>query len=114
LDGFGDLAQDEHVGGLLDRVDDVVQLGGERVDVLTVEGGDEGGVEPGQDGVGDAVAFVLVLDQPFGFSSGSTKSPRRSSSSRADSAMLSAAASNRSKKDSSRGKIRSLMAFASG
>jgi hypothetical protein len=59
--------QDEHVGGLLDRVDDVVQLGGEGVDVFTVEGGDEGGVEAGQDGVGDAVAFVLVLDQPFGF-----------------------------------------------
>jgi hypothetical protein len=44
--------QDEHVGGLLERVDDIIQLGGEGVDVLTVEGGDEGGVEPGQDGVG--------------------------------------------------------------
>src|SRR5829696_8830292 len=113
VDGLGDLVQDEHVGGLLDRVDDIIQLGGEGVDVLTVKGGDEGGVEPGQDGVGDAVAFVLALDQPLAFSSGSTKSSSRSSSSRADSAMLSAAASNRSKKDSSRGKIRSLMASAS-
>jgi hypothetical protein len=113
FDGLLDLVLDEHVGGLLDRVDDVVQLGGERIDVLTVEGGDEGGVEPGQDGVGDAVAFVLVLGQPFGFSSWSTKSSRRTSSSREDSAMLSAAASNRSTKDSSRGKIRSLMLSAS-
>jgi hypothetical protein len=105
--------QDEHVGGLLDRVDHVVQLGDEGVDVFTVERGDEGGIEAGQDGVGDAVAFVLVLDQPFGFSSGSTKSWSSSSSSRADWAMLSAAASNRSTKDSSREKIRSLMASAS-
>src|SRR5688500_15927144 len=56
--------------------------------------------------MGEMVAFVLVLDQPFGFSSGSTKSSSSSSSSRVDSAILSAAASNRSKKDSSRGKIR--------
>src|SRR5215218_2110624 len=66
FNGLLDLMQDKHVGGLLDRVDDIVQLGGERVDVLTVKGGDEGGVEPGQDGMGDTVAFVLDLDQPFG------------------------------------------------
>jgi hypothetical protein len=59
--------QDKHVGGLLHCGDDIVQLGGERVDILTVKRGDEGGVEPGQDGVGDAVAFVLILDQAFGF-----------------------------------------------
>ena len=61
FNGLLDLVQYEHVGGLLDRVDDIVQLGGEGVDVLTVERGDEGGVEPSQDGVGDVVAFVLAL-----------------------------------------------------
>src|SRR5215217_4299694 len=113
VDGLGDLVQDEHVGGLLDRVNDVVQLGGEGVDVLTVKGGDEGGVEPGQDGVGDAVAFVLAVDQAFGFQLGVDEVLEQVVQQPADWAMLSAAASNRSKKDSSRGKIRSLMASTS-
>jgi hypothetical protein len=105
--------QDEHVGGLLDRVDDVVQLGGERIDVLTVKGVMK--VELSR------VRMAWVMRSPscshstsrLAFSSGSTKSWSRSSSSRADWTTLSAAASNRSKKDSSRGKIRSLMASAS-
>jgi hypothetical protein len=55
-----------HVGRGLDGVDDVVELAGERLDVLAVEGGDEGRVEPGEDGVGEPVALVLGLDQPLG------------------------------------------------
>jgi hypothetical protein len=105
--------QDKHVGGLLDRIDDIVQLGGEGVDVLTVKGVMK--VELSR------VKMAWVIRSPWcststsrlAFSSGSTKSSSSSSSSRADWAMLSAAASNRSKKDSSPGKIRSRMASTS-
>jgi hypothetical protein len=55
-----------HVGRGLDGVDDIVELAGERLDVLAVERGDEGRVEPGEDGVGEPVALVLGLHQPFG------------------------------------------------
>src|SRR6266511_3033931 len=66
LDGLEHLVQHQHVGGRLDRVGDVVQLGRQVVDVLAVERGDEGGVEPREDRVGDAVALVLLLGQAFG------------------------------------------------
>src|SRR6266498_1755003 len=49
LDGLEHLVQHQHVGGRLDRVGDVVQLGRQVVDVLAVERGDEGGVEPRED-----------------------------------------------------------------
>src|SRR5919106_3783174 len=58
--------QDQHVGRGLDGVEHVVQLAGEGVDVLPVEGGDEGRVEPRVDGVGEPVALVLGLDQALG------------------------------------------------
>jgi hypothetical protein len=45
----------------LDVVDDVVQLLGQRVDVLAVEGGDEARVEPPEDRVGELVALPLAL-----------------------------------------------------
>src|SRR5215217_2452572 len=64
--GLGHLVQDQHVGRGLDGVEHVVELAGQGVDVLAVEGGDEGGVEPGVDGVGEPVALVLGLDQPLG------------------------------------------------
>src|SRR5829696_8446128 len=64
---LGHLVQDQHVGRLLDGVEHVVELAGQGVDVLAVEGGDEGGVEPGVDGVGEPVALVLGLDQALGF-----------------------------------------------
>src|SRR4029453_7744978 len=60
------LVQDQHVGGGLDGVEDVVELAGQGVDVLAVERGDEGGVEPRVDGVGQPVALVLGLDQALG------------------------------------------------
>jgi hypothetical protein len=63
---LGDPVQDQHVGRGLDRVEHVVQLAGQGVDVLPVEGGDEGRVEPRVDGVGQAVALVLGLDQALG------------------------------------------------
>jgi hypothetical protein len=58
--------QDQHVGRGLDGVEHVVQLAGQGVDVLAVERGDEGRVEPGVDGVGQPVALVLGLDQALG------------------------------------------------
>src|SRR5215204_1702767 len=60
------LVQDQHVGRLLDGVEHVVELAGQGVDVLAVEGGDEGRVEPGVDGVGEPVTLVLGFDQALG------------------------------------------------
>src|SRR4029453_8401678 len=60
------LVQHQQVGRRLDGVEHVVELAGQGVDVLAVEGGDEGGVEPGVDGVGEPVALVLGLDQALG------------------------------------------------
>src|SRR5215217_349926 len=60
------LVQHQHVGRRLDGVQHVVELAGQGVDVLAVERGDEGGVEPRVDGVGEPVALVLGLDQPLG------------------------------------------------
>src|SRR5512132_2741037 len=61
------LVEDQHVGRGLHGVEHVVQLAGQGMDVFAVEGGDEGGVEPRVDGVGEPVALVLGLDQPLGF-----------------------------------------------
>src|SRR5215216_7917739 len=66
VQGLGHLVQDQHVGRFLDGVEHVVEVAGEGVDVLAVEGGDEGGVEPGVDGVGEPVALVLGVDQALG------------------------------------------------
>src|SRR5215204_943029 len=66
VQGLGHLVQDQHVGRGLDGVEHVVQLAGQGVDVLAVERGDEGGVEPGVDRVGEPVALVLGLDQALG------------------------------------------------
>src|SRR6266508_4468300 len=60
LDGLGDPVQHQHVRGRLERVDHVVQVAGEGVDVLAVERGDEGGVQPGEDRVGEPVGLVLA------------------------------------------------------
>src|SRR5215216_4648837 len=60
------LVQDQHVGRGLDGVEHVVEVAGQGVDVLAVEGGDEGRVEPGVDGVGEPVALVLGVDQALG------------------------------------------------
>src|SRR5215216_4293898 len=63
---LGHLVEDQHVGRRLDGVQDVVELAGQGVDVLAVERGDEGAVEPGVDGVGEPVALVLGVDQALG------------------------------------------------
>src|SRR5215216_6307118 len=60
------LVEDQQVGRLLDGVEHVVELAGQGVDVLAVEGGDEGRVEPGVDGVGEPVTLVLGVDQALG------------------------------------------------
>ena len=49
----------EPARGAVDQVDDVVQPGGQEVDVLPVERGDEHPVEPGHHVVGDLVGLVL-------------------------------------------------------
>src|SRR4030095_11470464 len=56
----------QHVRALLDPVGDVVELRGELVDVLAVEGRDEGRVQAAHDLVRQPVALVLRLDQAFG------------------------------------------------
>ncbi len=61
-----DPVQVGRVGYLLYVVEDVVHTGREGVDVLVVEGGDEGPIEGAHDLVGDLVAPVLkVLDFPL-------------------------------------------------
>src|SRR5215217_444992 len=55
-----DPVQREEVGDLLDEVDDVVHPGGERVDVLAVDRGDERRVEALDDVVRDPVALLLA------------------------------------------------------
>jgi hypothetical protein len=55
-----DPVEAEEVGDLLGVVDDVVESGGERVDVLAVDRRDERLVEALDDVVGDPVAFVLA------------------------------------------------------
>src|SRR5436190_9143017 len=54
-----DLVEPEEVGGLLREVDDVVDLGGERVDVLAVDRRDEGGVHALDEIVGDPIPLLL-------------------------------------------------------
>ena len=59
---LGRLPGVEHLeppGGAVDQVDDVVEPGGQQVDVLPVERGDEHPVEPGDHLVGDLVGLVL-------------------------------------------------------
>ena len=55
-----DLVEAEEVGDLLDVVDDVVERGGERVDVLAVDRRDERLVQAVDDVVRDAVALLLA------------------------------------------------------
>src|SRR6476619_6263395 len=57
-----DLVEAEEVRRLLGVVHDVVHLGREAVDVLAVDRGDEGRVEPLHDGVGDPVTLLLGLE----------------------------------------------------
>ncbi len=54
-----DAVENEAAGGGIDEVDDVVELAAELVNVFAVEGGDEGLVEFGENGVGDLVTFML-------------------------------------------------------
>src|ERR1700674_5858495 len=54
-----DAIEHKTAGGGVDQIDDVVQTSAELVNVFTVERGDEGLVELGEEGVGDFVAFVL-------------------------------------------------------
>ena len=53
------LVEVEEICGLFDVVDDVVEPGGQRVDVLAVDRGHEGRVEALDDVVRDPVAFLL-------------------------------------------------------
>src|SRR4051794_18743549 len=57
-----DAVEAHEVGHLLDEVDDVVERGGQRVDVLAVDRSDERGVQPLDDVVRDAVALLLADD----------------------------------------------------
>ncbi len=57
-----DPVQPQEIGDLLDVVDDVVELGGEVVDVLAVERGDERRLHSLDDVVGDPVALLLGLE----------------------------------------------------
>src|SRR5215208_1779146 len=59
LHGSLDLVEDEEVGGLLGEVDDIVQRGGQAVDVLSIDRGHEGLIEALDDVVGDPVALLL-------------------------------------------------------
>ena len=61
-----DLVEAQVVGRLLREVDDVVERGGQRVDVLAVDRGDEGLVEPPDDVVRDAVALLLAEEDLAG------------------------------------------------
>src|SRR6185295_3720028 len=58
--GLAQLEVEQVLGDTLDVVQDVVEVGGERADVLAVEGGDETGVQGIEDLPGDGVALVLA------------------------------------------------------
>ena len=105
LAGVEDL---EPPGGAVDQVDDVVQPGGQEVDVLPVERGDEHPVEPGDHLVGDLVGLVLQPLDLIHDSRPRAVASARSSSCRsaADSTVMAATALNRSKNFSSRGSRR--------
>ena len=57
--GLGQLVEGDPVGGAVDQVDDVVDRGGERQDVLPVDRRDEGRVQLLDDLVGKGVPLVL-------------------------------------------------------
>jgi hypothetical protein len=57
--GGGHAVEDHAVGGGVDEVEHVVELRDQLVDVLPVDGGDEGLVQEVDGVVGDAVAVVL-------------------------------------------------------
>ena len=57
----GDAVDDQEVAGLVDEVQAVVQVGGQRLQVLAVEGCDERGVDALDDVVVQFVAAVLDL-----------------------------------------------------
>ena len=59
LRGLAGVEHLEPPGGAVDQVHDVVQPGGQEVDVLPVERGDEHPVQPGDHLVGDLVGLVL-------------------------------------------------------
>jgi hypothetical protein len=89
-------------------VDHVVELLGQGVDVLAVEGGDEGRVEPLDDGVDDLVAPVLAL-RDLVVQRVVRGSPSRSRRRRAQSATLAAESLKSSKNASSVGMRRNRM-----
>src|SRR6185295_10418527 len=60
LGGGAELEVEELLGHPFDEVEDVVEVGGERADVLAVEGSDEAGVQGVEDLPRDGVALVLA------------------------------------------------------
>src|SRR5437588_2341176 len=63
LGNLGDAVEDDGRRDLVDVVEDVVEAGAQCVDVLSIEGGDEGPVQRADDLVGHLVAAMLpVLD----------------------------------------------------
>src|SRR5450756_1936782 len=61
-----DAVEDKGVGYLFDHVQDVIQAGDEGVDLLAIEGRDEGSLEPAPDVVADLVAAALRLPNLLG------------------------------------------------
>src|SRR5215217_5980899 len=73
LQRLGHLVQHQQIGRLLDRVQHIIQLPGQGMDVLTIKRGDEGRVQPRVDGMGEPIPLVLGLDQPLGLHLGIDK-----------------------------------------
>jgi hypothetical protein len=65
-----DLVEQEPIRHRVDQVQHVVETAGERVDVLPIDRGDEGGVEAAHDLVGEGVARVLQVLDLLGLSLG--------------------------------------------
>ena len=61
-----DPVQHECIADLLDEIDHIVEAADERVDVLAIEGRNEGVLEPVPDVVADLVATVLRVTQLTG------------------------------------------------
>src|SRR5882762_3735170 len=51
--------EDEAAGSGINEVNDIVKAAAELVDVFAIEGGDEGLIELGEEGVGELIAFML-------------------------------------------------------
>src|SRR4051812_5558524 len=95
--GQVNLVGPQHVAGVLDRIDHVVEPDGQGVELVWVQMGEERRVQPGHHLAGDAIGFLLQTHQAVGLVLDVGQIGASSSRVSAARVRLSAAASSRSK-----------------